>query len=1059
MATKAGLEIVIGLVDEASSGLAKMTGSIKGLGAMAAGAGAAGLLAIGAASLAAGLTFDEVSDGFVAKTGATGAALAGLEDDFAAVFGSIPTDAKAAGDAMATLAQRTGLVGEPLQDVTIKVLEMSRLLGGDATQNAEGFAKVMESWGLDGATASAALDKIFVAAQQSGIGIGTLMESVKTFGPTLKAMGFTLDESVALLAGFEKGGVNGEKAMVALRTAAGNFAKEGIPLKEGLAGAIEAIKNAATETDALALGMKTFGAKGGLDMVTAIREGKLSVDDIAAAMAGSAGAIKTAGAATEDYAEKMLKMKNKITLALAPIGLTIMDTISAAIEAAMPLIEKLLPYLPQIAVGIAAIAAAFLLIGAVTQIAAFVTALSTLGAAAAAAAAAVGLALGPILLIIAAIALAVVLFKAAWDTNFLGIRDTIEAVFAAIKTIVEPILAWLRGEMSFADMATGAGAGLANLGAVLATAWENIKTKALEIWEGVKVAVAQVLEALRGIIIEKIADFIAPLVGGMDNARTIVENAWNTISTFLGNVWEGIKTAAAAAWEALKGIVGAAIEAVRTVIATVLALISGDWSAAWETLKTGVAAIFGALGTTLATVAETIRAGLSTKWEEIKTAAGTAWEGIKATISTAAAGIKTNIETGLAGAGAWLDTTWLSIKTAAEVGWATITGAVTTGAGGMKPGLDTALLGAGTWLDTTWTSIQTAAGTAWTSIQTAAGTAWEGIKTTIVSIAEGIGTAIEKVFDALITLAGTLFQKILDALTGGNKGVDLGALLDLTKLRQTVTDIITELVTLKVAAIENMAEAVKAVQSLIDKLAELLTAFEKTLPNPFKDVAKWVTDARAEIDKLLKSIEDIVTAFEATLPNPFVDLPAWGYDARMAILGVGDELRSLWDDCNAALPNPFVDLWNWGYDAETAILNVGDTLSGLWEQCNDGLPNPFEGFGDWAYDAVNAIWAVIEALRELANAQSDAGAYATGTFYAQGGMAMVGEQGPEMMFVPRGSRIMSAGELASRGGVGATTTNTVNRAGDTIIVQDQAAMALLLREFRRGRVGRMAARF
>jgi len=128
--------------------------------------------------------------------------------------------------------------------------------------------------------------------------------------------------------------------------------------------------------------------------------------------------------------------------------------------------------------------------------------------------------------------------------------------------------------------------------------------------------------------------------------------------------------------------------------------------------------------------------------------------------------------------------------------------------------------------------------------------------------------------------------------------------------------------------------------------------------------------------------------------------------------------------------------------------------------CNGGLPNPFSDFGGWADDAVSAIWSVIDALGDLGGAQDAAGnpGYATGTFSAAGGFAMVGEAGPELMFVPRGNRIMSAGELASRGG-GGVTNNTTNRSGDTIVIQDQASMALLLSELRRGRMGRMADRF
>jgi SLT domain-containing protein len=140
---------------------------------------------------------------------------------------------------------------------------------------------------------------------------------------------------------------------------------------------------------------------------------------------------------------------------------------------------------------------------------------------------------------------------------------------------------------------------------------------------------------------------------------------------------------------------------------------------------------------------------------------------------------------------------------------------------------------------------------------------------------------------------------------------------------------------------------------------------------------------------------------------------------------------------------------------------VIDKLGDLWSDCSSGVPNPFPDFGGWADDAVGAIWDVIDALRQLADERAAAGGYQTGSFYTSGGMAMVGEAGPEMVFMPRGSRVMSSGELASQGTARAlpqqaSPSNTYNISN---IVQDQASMALLLHEMRRGRMARVVNRF
>lgn len=55
-------------------------------------------------------------------------------------------------------------------------------------------------------------------------------------------MGFSLEESAAMLGKWEKEGVNTELVIGSLRIAAGKFAKDNIPLRQGLLDTMAAIK-------------------------------------------------------------------------------------------------------------------------------------------------------------------------------------------------------------------------------------------------------------------------------------------------------------------------------------------------------------------------------------------------------------------------------------------------------------------------------------------------------------------------------------------------------------------------------------------------------------------------------------------------------------------------------------------------------------------------------------------------------------------------------------------------------------------------------------------------
>ena len=102
-------------------------------GAVAAAAAVAG---IGVAAFQAGTQLDDAYDKIAIGTGATGDALAGLQDDFKAVFKDVPGDADTVAGAITALNQRLGATGQPLQDMAKGLLTSARLMGGDATTNA-----------------------------------------------------------------------------------------------------------------------------------------------------------------------------------------------------------------------------------------------------------------------------------------------------------------------------------------------------------------------------------------------------------------------------------------------------------------------------------------------------------------------------------------------------------------------------------------------------------------------------------------------------------------------------------------------------------------------------------------------------------------------------------------------------------------------------------------------------------------------------------------------------------------------------------------------------------
>jgi phage-related minor tail protein len=430
-------------------------------------------VAIGLAIFNAGTTLDAAYDNIAVRTGSTGEQLNSLQDDFNAVFSSVPTDATTASNVVSLLNSRLGVTGESLQGIAIPLLEVSRITGGDATTNTELFTWVMGDWSVSNEDATGTLDMLFTASQETGVGMDQLMTQIVQYGAPMREFGFSIEDSVALFARWEQQGVNTETVMSGMRIAASNFASANVPLREGLLSTFEAIQNAASEQEALNLGMETFGARAGPDMVAAIREGRFEIDDLVDALADSQNAIMDTSAATMDWGEQWTIFQNRMTVALGPAGQSVMSAASSIMDAIASAFER-----PDVQAAISSVSEwignlasriAEAMPGIIDNIFGFfdwlrnnrgvvVAVLAAMGVAigaflyssAAAAITAAGgfgvlwAAVWPVLAVMAAVAAIAYLVYEAWTNNWGGIRDTLTSWWAAAQVIFTNIITWFQ---------------------------------------------------------------------------------------------------------------------------------------------------------------------------------------------------------------------------------------------------------------------------------------------------------------------------------------------------------------------------------------------------------------------------------------------------------------------------------------------------------------------------------------------------------------------------------------------------------------------------------------
>lgn len=322
-----------------------------------AGAAATALGTVATAAIAAGLAIDDAMDGIRISTGATGSALQGLEGSFDRVFANVPSSAGDASTAIAQLNVRTGQTGVGLENLSTRVLTLARITKEDLNGTVTESTRLFASWGIEQAKQSSTLDMVLRASQQTGIGVGALLQTMVTAGPVFRAAGYDFATSAALLGTFEKAGVNGQRAVASLTAAFRFFAKEGIDAKKGVEQTIARIQELGPSAAASALGVKVFG-RSAVDMVAAIQSGRLNVEQLAAAISNGSDTIMSAAQATDGFTETLAKLRNNVVLALEPFGTAVLAQFNAAMVGILAPSKALLGTLNLLAQATIALAAA-----------------------------------------------------------------------------------------------------------------------------------------------------------------------------------------------------------------------------------------------------------------------------------------------------------------------------------------------------------------------------------------------------------------------------------------------------------------------------------------------------------------------------------------------------------------------------------------------------------------------------------------------------------------------------------------------------------------------------
>ncbi|URP21247.1 tape measure protein [Gordonia phage GrandSlam] len=643
--------------DQAGRAYDNLTSKAKAFGkTIAAGVGfGAGFNIAGITSslMEMGDTFAQVNKTIAFSTGATGDRLDQLNDSVRNIARDSP---KAMGDianALSEVAKKTQLTGQPLEDLTKRMIKLDTLGQG---VDIGGLTQAMRAFGVPAGDMSTELDGLFKVARATGVGLQDLAGTAFKGAPQFKQFGFSLQDTAMFLGTLQKAGINGEQVTVGLNKAMINLAKNGGDVKQGLSSAVDEIGRlikSGNDAAATEMASKLFGTKSAGQFVAAIKTGTLSLDQMNTSILEGQDGILDAGGAVTTMSGAWQMFKNNVLLLLEPVVTKIFssmqdgikwfrgegveairkvgDTIKGAWNS-----EEVQSFVRQIADTFQAVW---------PKVTGFLQTAVT-----------VARELAPVVGPILTGALSTL-------TNVItGVVDGISSMVTWIKenkTEAALLAVGLAGLFGPAIMAGIAAGGVALLG------WlKNIRlvTGATKLWATVTRTAAIAMKILKlafvgnplGLLVLGITAVAAGLVmlwKRSETFRNIVTGAWNGIKSAAGavvswftdtawpwlqKVWDGISDGVGTMigfvrdhWRTIVSIIGGPIGLVVALVTKYWDQIKGAFSAAWDGIKVivdGGLAVFRGIGTVLEWLWQNVFVRV---WDGIKAAIGFAWDGIK----------------------------------------------------------------------------------------------------------------------------------------------------------------------------------------------------------------------------------------------------------------------------------------------------------------------------------------------------------------------------------------------------------------------------------------------
>lgn len=440
--------------------------------------------------------------------------------------------------------------------------------------------------------------------------------------------------------------------------------------------------------------------------------------------------------------------------------------------------------------------------------------------------------------------------------------------------------------------------------------------------------------------------------------------------------------------------------------------------AGWNTVKSALIAAGNTLGVDLAPTFATVETGWSTMWTNLQTTASTAWGNVSPNLQAMWQWLQVNLP--VAFATVWIAGTaaWNNIGTTIDSVWQGIQTALTN----MQTFFTTTLPAAFTTMQTKWGELWTALDAAFQPVRDVLEPAFIRLQTAFAEMGAKFSgltpnvTALKDVLQPVSDLFATIQTKIAGAVQSSDNWASA------MKVMQDIATAFTVLMTVLFSGM--VATWTVVATTGINVLSAIFGGLPGMIGGAIDLTASTIRTITGVFGEVVAGVQALISGDWQNAWNSFKNagriaidgLNAW---IAMAATGVGTTILGIKDIIVNSLKDLGIDIT----PLENAIEGVKGALDGLKDWIGGlSFPNPFDSITQWAEDAIDQINRVLALIP--GGIQIPTGGYVakdgtTGGLspderkakggIVRGGLTLVGEEGPELVILPKGANVIPNG--------------------------------------------------